>query len=827
MNISLLSRRGRWAAGAVMAAILGNTQAQESSAQTAPQSTETSAGAPQSQAPRDNSVQDASSDTDILDALLLEPEPEPPPAEAALPAPQAEPPPAGNAQQDRAAAEILETIPLPEAKPETPRQMEQRQPPQQLEEIIVTATKREQSSREIPVSITALKGEDLERIGARDMKDYLMQSPGITLVDSEYGEARGRNLTVRGVGPGSYTGLGNQTMGQFIGDVPMTDPFGNFGAPDLDPFDLKTVEILRGPQGTTFGASALNGAIRYAPNEPELDNFLVRGFVDRVSVKDGGADQTYALAVNAPTGDQSAIRISGLLQNAPGLYDNLKRDTPDADTRRKWTARAAWRWEPTEKLSVNLMGLKQQSHVDDVLLADNPDGRFENNYKVGESFIDFGFGLASIDTRYRFDDWGTLVLQGNWQEKRSKGDVDSNLSLTGGLGIETIRGPFDYSTRGNSQELRLVSPGGGNWDWIVGVFRRDYQATVHAEVALPIGTVLSSDIDPLNARETAFYGELTRHLGAHWEVTAGARRYTTSLRGEQITSALGTPYKSTPVGQDESGISPKFSVTYKPNDDIMAYASVSRGFQFGGINTTVAPLSFPNPATGTPIPTSYDSSVLWNTEIGLRTDWLDKTLRLDLALFDIRWDEAQLQQQTGGQVSNDPYVDNVGKVRIRGAEGSFSWLTPLQGLSLNFNASYTDARTREAYDRGGGDVIPAGTTLPAVPKVQTTTTLSYNTLVGNWLGDASLNYAQWGPAQGDLKNSYSIFDFGTFGLTLNVARPDYALMPSLTLGISNLTDERGLVGRVVPQGSTPIGPVATWNYIRPRTISLRLTMQFD
>ncbi len=723
--------------------------------------------------------------------------------------------------------EILETIALPQAESAAPRPIEKREAPRHLEEIIVTATKREQSSREIPVSISALKGEDLERAGARDLKDYLMQAPGITLVDSEYGEARGRNLTVRGVGPGSYTGLGNQTMGQFIGDVPMTDPFGNFGAPDLDPFDLKTVEILRGPQGTTFGASALNGAIRYAPNEPELDNFLVRGFIDRVSVEDGGADQTYALALNAPTGSESAIRISGLLQNAPGLYDNLKRNTPDADTRRKWTARAAWRWEPTEKLSVNLMGLKQQSHVDDVLLADNPDGRFENNYKVGPSFIDFGFSLASVDTRYRFDDWGTLVLQGNWQEKRSKGDVDSNLSLTGGVGIETIRGPFDYSTRGNSQELRLVSPGGGDWDWIVGVFRRDYQATVHAEVALPIGTVLSSDIDPLNAKETAFYGELTRHLGTHWEVTAGARRYTTSLRGAQITSALGVPYKTTPVGQDESGISPKFSVSYKPNDDIMAYATLARGFQFGGINTTVAPLSFQNPATGTPIPTSYDSSVLWSTEVGVRTDWLDKTLRVDLALFDIRWSEAQLQQQTGGQVSNDPYVDNVGKVRIRGAEGSFTWLTPLQGLTVNVNASYTDARTSEDYDRGDGEIIPSGTTLPAVPKVQTTTTLSYNTMVGPWLGDASLNYAQWGPARGDLQNSYSIFDFGTFGLNFNVARPDFRMMPSVTLGIANLTDERGLVGRVVPQGSTPLGPVATWNYIRPRTISMRLTLQFD
>lgn len=732
---------------------------------------------------------------------------------------------------DSTAAESMETITLPEAAPEPLRAVSesgvQEDDAQRFDDVMVTATKREKSARDIPVSISALRGEDLEKTGARDIKDYLMQAPGITLVDSEYGEARGRNLTVRGVGPGSSTGLGNQTVGQFIGDVPMTDPFGNFGAPDLDPFDLKTVEILRGPQGTTFGASALNGAIRYVPNDPELENFLVRGFVDHVSVNEGGSDQTYALATNVPLGETLALRASGLLQNGPGLYDNLKTGINDADSRRKWTARAALRWEPLEKLSVNLLGIRQQSHVNDVLLADNPDGRFENNYKVQPSFIDFGFGLASADVRYRLDGLGTLVLQGNWQEKRSQGDVDTNLSLTGQLGVETIRAPFDYNTRGNSQEVRLVSPDGGRWDWIVGAFRRDYVAQVHAAVEVQSVNVLTSDIDPLNAEEAAVYGELTRRFGDHWEVSAGARRYKTALEGQQVTRALGIPSSRNPVSQEERGTSPKYSIAYKPTRDVMAYATLARGFQFGGVNTTVAPLSFQNPATGTPIPVSYNSSVLWNREIGLRTDWFDRTLRVDLALYDIRWSDAQLQQQTGGQVSNDPFIDNVGKVGIRGAEGSFSWLTPLPGLSLSVNASYVDARTREPYDPGNGEEIAPGTELPGVARVQTATTVAYNTMLGPWLGGVALSYAQIGPAFGNIQHSYSIFDYDTLGFNFNVARPDLSFVPTLTLGIANLTDERGVAGRVVPQGSTPVGPVATWNYIRPRTLNLRLTMEFD
>ncbi len=792
MNVPILSLRRSWLIGVLMSAALCGANAQESSSSTTPKPKPTKTS--------------------------------PETAKAEKPSPQ------GAAAEPRT-PETLDTIPVvaiePAPQPASEEKALQPQSPQRLDDVVVTATKRRKTARSLPVSITALKGEDLERIGARDIKDYLAQSPGITLVDSEYGEARGRNLTVRGVGPGSSTGLGNQTVGQFIGDVPMTDPFGNFGAPDLDPFDLKTVEILRGPQGTTFGASALNGAIRYVPNEPELKNFLLRGFVDRVDVKYGGADQTYALATNLPLGDTAALRVSGLLQDAPGLYDNLKTGIVDADSRKKRSARAALRWEPMKRLSVNLVGLTQKSHVDDVLLADNPDGRFENDFKVEPSFIDFDFSLASLDVRNRYD-WATLVLQGNWQKKRSRGEVDTNLSLTGGLGISTLRAPFDYITGGNSQEVRLVSNEGGRWDWIFGVFRRDYHATVNAAVEVSGVTALTSVIDPLNAKETAFYGELTRRLGKSWELSAGARRYTTMLDGTQVTRALGMPSSTNPVSQNEKGVSPKVSITYKPSRNFMTYVAVSRGFQFGGVNTTVAPASFENPATGVPIPLSYNSSVLWNRELGVRTDWLDRTLRIDLALYDIRWKDAQLQQQTGGQVSNDPYIDNVGKVGIRGAEGTVSWSTPLTGLSISLNAAYVDARTREEYDPGNGEVIAAGTTLPNVAKVQTASTLAYTTNVGSWRGDVALNYAQIGPAFGNFEHEYEIFDYGTFGLTLGIARQSARFTPAFTLGIANLTDERGVAGRVVPQGSVPgVGPVATWNYIRPRTVNLRLTMDFD
>ena len=154
---------------------------------------------------------------------------------------------------------------------------------------------------------------------------------------------------------------GNQTVGQFIGDIPMTDPYSNYMTPDLDPFDLETVEVLKGPQGTYFGASALNGAIRYVPTRPQLGEWGFRGFAEGMQISEGGTGGTYAAAVTTPIGDTLALRATGVVQEAPGYIDNLQRDDRDADSRSKWSARGGLRWQPGERTDINLMFLQQES----------------------------------------------------------------------------------------------------------------------------------------------------------------------------------------------------------------------------------------------------------------------------------------------------------------------------------------------------------------------------------------------------------------------------------------------------------------------------------
>lgn len=747
----------------------------------------------------------------------------------------------------------LDVIPIP-TKVEAPAQSSsQPEPRAHLEEIVVTATKREQSVRDIPASVSAMRGEDLEKSGAHNIKDYLMQVPGISLDEGESGESGGRRLTIRGVGPAQSTG--NATVGQFLGDVPVTDPYFSFTTPDLDPFDLKTVEVLKGPQGTTFGGTALNGAIRYVPNAPQLETWSVRGFADRTAVSQGSAANTYGAEFNVPLGQTFAFRAAGVLQNVPGVYDNLQTKVRDADGRRKWSGRGIIRWEPIDSLSVNAMYLKQNSHTDDVLVADNNNGELSNNSKPSQSSIDSDFRLANIDLRYDLDSLGSLVLQSARQNKSALLDYDGGISAAGSLGVETLRAHNAIDITADTHELRLVSPSGGDWNWIVGVFLMNYTAEIDAYTYVPLdalgvanpGPLLSTlpglssvffplginvsaiHMHPLVAKERSFYGELSRHFGEDWELTLGLRHYDTRLKARANNDGANyltdTAVKN--INQSEQGYSPRIALTWKPLDGVMLYAAVARGFQFGGFNLFQAsPIAVPNPITGGQVPLQYGSSSLWSRELGLRTDWLDSTLRLDTTIYDLDWKNAQLNQSLKSLVISPAYIDNVGKVKSQGVESTITWLTPLTGFSVNISAAYSRARTAADYDDPGGNAIPSGTAVAASPQWQTSTTLAYGTSLGPWVGTGSVTHSLWSKAFSNLQHDFEIYGFSTLNLNFDVARPDLSWSPTVSLGLNNVLDERGVIGRNGTAGATGSALGQTTTYIRPRTLSLRLSAGF-
>lgn len=712
----------------------------------------------------------------------------------------------------------------------------------QIDDIVVTATKRSQSVRAIPVSITALTGEKLEAMGAQELKDFIRLVPGINSQEEIAGIQR--KLSIRGVGPDTGT---NQTVGTVYGDVPLSDPYGSFSIADPGPWDLKTVEVLKGPQGTLFGATSLAGVIRYVPNMPELYNWSGRLSADYVSVEDGGAEPTFGAVINAPIGDSVAVRLAGSWQHKPGLIDieNPARNEVDADDAYARTGRAMVLWQPTDRFSINAWHVRGGREANELGYLTDVDSEPVRDDAPRNSPVDNRFTLSTLDARYEFD-WASLVSVTGYQTKYSfnNADVSSLVRPLAQLGVQSLQARRTVSTSGWLQELRLVSTDGGPWTWLGGVFYSTYTADIDADLYVNSGLPLLPDLlallppganndengikvpgqsfHPIDASEQALFGEVTRAFGEHWSLTLGGRLYRAGVDG--------TPEGETEALESEGkGFSPKLSLVYRQNADLMFYGTISRGFQYGGFNTGGV-----GPNTDPP---TFKSSTLVNHEIGMRSDWLDRTLRFDLTALYVMWTNPQVRQQSTNFGVASPlgaFIDNVGEVRSVGAETTLRYFTPLQGLTVETSASYIVAKTTVPYENSTGETIPAGTVMPSSPRLQTSSTVSYARSFGDWMTQTALSHTYQGKAFNNIEHVVEVGDYHLLGLNLSVARLDWRSAPTLSFGVSNLTDERALVSgsggptiESLPELSEALIVNRVRVFTQPRTLRLNLTLRFE
>jgi outer membrane receptor protein involved in Fe transport len=780
-----------------------------------------------------------------------------PPADAAAASPQqadaipafaaADAPPADAAS---ASPEVLDTIPVPPLV-ETEAESRTDADPglQQIDEVIVTATKRSQTVRQIPTTVNVLTGEKLESQGAHQLSDFIDQVPGIKMQDQA--GVGPRKITVRGVGPDTNT---NQTVGTVLGDIPLGDPYGSYTVVDPDPFDLQTVEVLKGPQGSLFGASSLSGLIRYVPNAPVLGTWAGKAFAEWTSIRDGDSAPAYGAMINVPVGSTLALRGAGTIEHAPGYVDF---DTPgyskrDADDHRKKFARVMALWQPTDRLTINLLGMEQKAHGEQMSWVDNEEAVLSRDDAPTADPYRREFKLAALDARYAFD-WATLVSLSGYQEKSSYFDQDItyNMSLRplARQGISIFRGLRDVHAHGFAQELRLVSPDDGPWTWLAGAFYSDYDADIESNVYIPLGAVgipaldLVSDLlglgdlgqgatdehgipfgkqvlSPLTAKEQAVFGELSRTIGSV-KITVGGRWYRTRVEGVSMSSGLAAaianqqPVTIAEPQVESKGFSPKFAVAWQVSRDVLIYSSAAKGFQFGGINVVPIPID--------DYPPTYDSSTLWSYEAGIRTDWLDRTLRADLAVFYLDWKNAQVFQI--GSSSADSWVDNVGSVGSKGIEATLRYLLPLKGASIEVTGAYLDARTREPFSSTNGEV-ESGTVMPNSPPFQASTTLAYsNAFFDSWLASAAFIYTHTNGAWNDIAHDARLDARDVLNFNFSLSRIEGALRPTVAVVVSNITNE---IKKVSVNGnglSTALNgnPIL---YSRPRTVQVRFSVDF-
>ncbi|HUS24003.1 MAG TPA: TonB-dependent receptor [Candidatus Binatia bacterium] len=773
-----------------------------------------------------------------------------------------EPPGEGAAAQDTspAAAPPAADAPPPSAPPPDtiPVKTEPAPTPPadstRLEDVIVTATKRQKSLREIAGSIGEFNGARLENEGKISLADFIEQKPGVTLT------SLGPHLVkvnIRGIASDAYFGapLPSPT-GMFIGDTAFGDPFITNVQPDLSAFDLARVEVLKGPQGTLFGGAALAGAIRYVLEEPVLGEWQARAFTQYDAPSDGSAALSEGVALNAPLfGDRLAVRLGYVNRNYPGITDSSRNPRKeDVDDSKGEQLRGIVSWQPLDALGVKFTHLQQDSFTANAIgFADSADGPRENNKKVLPQPSIADFGMDSLEVGYDFDTMRLVALTSrtskNWYI-----DVDISYVITGPPDddFDPDNGTFqitDDRSKSLSQELRLQSTDKHGLQWLVGLYNVDYKVffeitddTVrNRDLNAALGTdpatyhesTLLYAVTDIKAYEKAGFLDLGYRFWDRLELTAGARLYRTQVKGGFFgTGALARQQNN---GQNfdfsgneltEKGVNPKVTATFDFTHDLSAYALASRGFRFGGIQTV--PSSDSNG-----VPPDYKSDTIWNYELGMRTSWLDNKLHFDTTLFFIDYDKPQVVLRTNNASGlNLAYTDNVEHAISQGFETALAWLTPLDGVRFELSGGYTDShitapfRAPSPYTSSGSTVVPAGARMPGVARYQYLAAINYVAPpIGVFDIGGRVDYSYIGGGVGTLLQERPINDYGTLNGGISVSTAAWRLRPRLSFNVSNITDvtapKLGYTVKPVPGGLVDV-----WYLNAPRTYSARLGLEF-
>lgn len=772
----------------------------------------------------------------------------------------------GSAAAPPAPAE-LQTIPLAREE-EAPAAEGTR-----LDTIQVTASKRLKSQRDIPGSVGALRGDELEKMRAQGMADFLKRIPGVSLAD--YGADR-QVPVIRGIASGiDQNQFTAYTTGVYLEEMPFNDLFLPLSVPDLNPFDLERVEVLKGPQGTLFGASALAGAIRYIAQKPNLG--VWQGKLSSTLTQSGFSEEpshSTAAAVNAPVGDTAALRVVGLYRSNSGLYDSRPnggntRDERDIDRSEQVTGRALLKWQATDTLTLQGLAFGQDTEQQDDGSSRYPD-RFERNDIPFASPSRSRFQGANLTAANDFD-WGRVFYSGNRLDKRFKTRSQSEAALPEELGNQQDASWYNYikgRIQGYAHELRLSSPEGGHgaFEWLLGgshaTYTEDYfqfspnpgpaDQGYYANPPEDRDDVPEAD-RPLewlyatvdgDATEQALFGEASVRLGERWEATLGARAFETHLtavtlfQGAQITALDPGSGTETVTHFDikESGVNPKASLRYLHDENIQAYVLAARGFQFGGvqINPPIANTEQATEAQGLHFG-PYKSSVLWNYEVGLRTEWLDRRVRFDLAAFYLDWTDLQLTVQVGllpFSIPPNPYapqnvpidvIVNVGAAHSEGLEASLA-VVPFDGATYTSSAAWISALTDEDFDSANeAGPVKAGTRLPGTPRFQWSNVFAYERTLpyfSQWQGGVSLVHTHVGSSPDSLRPLREVGGYDTLDVSASFARPGTPWLPEIGLGVNNLTDVRAVAAY---QGD---GTANFFFLVRPRTTLLTLAWSY-
>jgi iron complex outermembrane recepter protein len=740
---------------------------------------------------------------------------------------------------------------------DTPRDL------QVLQEIIVTATKRSERLQDVPISISAITSDDITTRGFTNYADYLNSVPGVYFQDLGAGHG-----TVRIRGISASEGGVPSTTATYFGETVTSVLTNQGGKPNLRLVDIDRVEVLRGPQGTLFGASALAGVVRIIPKSPNLQEFEanvgVRGFTTAHS-----SDASYhaEAAVNIPiVTDKLALRVVGYQDDIAGFIDNQFAGQPEIDwsaglgappgtlvspaigafTRKDvnsqdtWGARGTLTWQATDRLSFELMHATQDVQVNSEEFTDPAVGDYAQSRGL-DVFEDGGNGeRLDVNTLVVNYDWDavSLISASSYTEMKRFSDQDIAF-LAAASGLPPLPWGLHDASEGEllTQEVRLQSRGDQPLQWTVGAYYLEQEAKFSQFVpdySCPacLGQVIRGQNFELDAplakffesEQKSIFAQVSYALTEQWTVGVGGRYLEDDITDFDIAAdgfliRGAEPGPTTPEPPQTGHVAefnPSAYVRFEPSDTTTLYAQAAKGFRSGVVNPLIADTCV-DQAEALGAKEFTDPDTLWNYELGAKSQIADGRLAINGAVYRQKWEGVQLGVTLECGFSQ---ILNAGDATSDGAELELV-AQPVDAWRFNLSVAVNNTEFDDVVPESG---FSPGDRLPEVPKVNGSAGVQFNFDLGqSWSGFVRADYVHVGevlvafPAP-DPADTVRIKQdaFDTANLRLSFQRGALGL----DLFGNNLSDERGVVNTGQPSfGSRE-------NITRPREVGVELRYSF-
>jgi outer membrane receptor protein involved in Fe transport len=703
----------------------------------------------------------------------------------------------------------------------------------QLEEVVVTAQKREERLQDVPASVTAVPAESLVNSNQLRLQDYYSSIPGLSLVSNGSGS---NTLSIRGITTG---GQASPTVGIVVDDVPFgvsTALTYRVAAPDIDPSELARIEVLSGPQGTLYGASSMGGLVKFVTVDPSTDAVSGRVAAGTSSVYNGAElGYTFRGAVNLPLSDTFALRASAFTRRDPGYIDGQYLGTPPLkldgiNETRVDGGRLSALWKFSPEWSLRLSALYQYTDANGTSVVTLP----PLGDLVQQLYVRGAYGYTDEIQSYTANLSGAIgpikivsITGYNSDHFHQPLDLTSYpfvsaesqtlYGVTGAL-VDEKR-----LTEKFTQEIRLTSSWADRLDWLLGLFYTHENTPTHDiyqsndSTTLAVVGLLYDDPYPTTYTEYAVFGDVTFHLTDRFDLQLGGREsqnrqsYSETLSGPAIPDFYGlpSPLVNPPVHTKDNAFTYLVTPSYKWSPDLMAYARVASGYRPGGPNPTCILFA---------IPCHFNPDKTVNYELGMKGELFDHRLSLQAAAYYIHWNDIQLQVYNIEQTAS--FFTNASTAKSQGLELSVQ-ARPTSGLQLSAWVAWNDAQLTADMPPGGLLAGNSGDPLPYSSRFSGNVSGEQDfPISGNLSGFAGAQVSYVGARHSDFTAAPDL---------PRLELPSYVLANiragvrweswTVTAFLNNVADERGEIsGGTVPQ--------TTVVYIQPRTVGLLLVKQF-